>query len=203
MKILKNIKEFLNDPEGAKQALNERFLRDELRKSRPFLNSVGVHPLTEEQRTAVAVDDDRNLVVAAAGSGKTSLILAKAAWQVESRRRRADEILILAFARNARNEIAKRIRGCLGETTESAITVQTFHELGLSIIGKAEGKRPTLAKAAEDEEGALHRLLENFVKDLILDRTHGTALRNWLIHESAPYRKRTRISYSAGVLELP
>ena len=186
-KILKNIQEFLNDPKGAKQAFNERFLRDELRISRPFLNNVDVHPLTEEQRTAVAVDDDRNLVVAAAGSGKTSLILAKAAWQVESRRRRADEILILAFARNARNEIAERIRRCLGEPTKNAITVQTFHELGLSIIGKAEGKRPTLAKAAEDDT-ALYSLLENIVKDLILDRSHGIALRNWLIHESTPYR---------------
>ena len=39
------------------------------------------------------------------------------------------------------------------------MTVRTFHSLGLSIIGQAEGKRPTLAPSAESDR-ALFELLK-------------------------------------------
>lgn len=62
---------------------------DEIRKDyestvmaerRGFYDSIESNPLTEEQRLAVIRDDDRNLVLAAAGTGKTSVIVAKAPY---------------------------------------------------------------------------------------------------------------------------
>ncbi len=116
-------------------------------------------PLTEEQRKAVVVDERRNLVVAAAGNGKTSVIVAKAGWLIRRGYRKPSELLLLAFARDARKKMEERVRKRLGAATAHGVTVRTFHSPGMAIIGDAEGKRPALARTAENDR-ALFDLLK-------------------------------------------
>ena len=181
---LKRLRGFLADSEAARATANEAFVADELKRARSFLDSVESRPLTGEQRRAVALDDDRNLVVAAAGSGKTSLMVAKAGWLVEKGACAAGELLLLAFGRKACDELAARVAERVGGTD---MDVRTFHELGLSIIGDAEGRRPTLAKWADDRE-ALHEVVDGIVGALLDDPDHGGALVRWLAYGFAPYR---------------
>ena len=183
---LERVRAFLADPDQALSTANEAFLAEELQRSRAFLDRVESRPLTEEQRRAVAADDDRNLVVAAAGSGKTSVMVSKAGWLLESGARSATELLLLAFGRKARDELAERLERRLG-TAARDVSVRTFHELGLSIIGEAEGRRPTLAKSAEDR-AALHGAVEEIVRDLQRDPKHCRRLVRWLAYGFAPYR---------------
>ena len=130
---LERIRVFLADPDAARSTANEVFVADELGRSRTFLDSVGSRPLTDEQRRAVVVDDDRNLVVAAAGSGKTSVMVAKAGWLMAQGARASEELLLLAFGRKARDELADRVGRRL-RTAARDMNVRTFHELGLAII---------------------------------------------------------------------
>ena len=148
---------------------------------------IEARPLTEEQRKAVVVDERRNLVVAAAGSGKTSVIVAKAGWLLRKGYRHPSELLLLAFARDARNEMVERIRTRLGTATARDVTVRTFHSLGLAIIGEAEGKRPTLARTAENDR-ALFDLLKDIVADLLVDGELSGVLKEWFQDEFAPYK---------------
>ncbi len=159
----------------------------ELERSRDFFDKVEARPLTDEQRQAVVVDKGRNLVVAAAGSGKTSVIVAKAGWLLHRGLRHPADLLLLAFARDARLEMEQRIRRRLGEETARDIAVRTFHSLGVSIIGEVEGKRPTLARAAEDNK-ALYDLLKRIVGDLLADRGFAGILLKWFQDRFAPYR---------------
>ena len=195
---LERIRAFLADAEVRREKANESFVADELDRSREFLDGVETRPLSGEQRRAVVVDDDRNLVVAAAGSGKTSVMVAKAGWLVESGRRRPDELLLLAFARKARDELAERVTKRLGREAASGIRLRTFHSLGLEIIGEAEGRKPGLARTAEDP-AALLDLLKDIFGQLLADREHGRYLVQWLAYGSAPYRAehefRTRGEY--------
>ena len=184
---IKRIRRFLDNPSAARQRANQVFLASELERSREFLDQVEARPLTEEQRRAVAVDDDRNLVVAAAGSGKTSVMVAKAGWVVERGDRRPQELLLLAFARNAREELAERVEKRLGAQAAQAMSVRTFHSLGLSIIGEAEGRRPSLATAATDNV-ALLDLLKGIIAELLGHPKHGRALIRWLAYRAEPYR---------------
>ena len=78
IQMLSEIQAFLRTPDGFRERTNEWFVADETSLYRPFFDRVEVQPLTDEQRRAVVIDEDRNLVVAAAGSGKTSVIVAKA-----------------------------------------------------------------------------------------------------------------------------
>ena len=187
IRMLKAIRDFVTDPEPFRVRANEAFVEMELSRSREFLDRVESQPLTDEQRTAVVVDEDRNLVVAAAGSGKTSVIVAKAGWLARRGYRRPSELLLLAFAGDARNELAERIRGRLGDQVANDVTVRTFHGLGMAIIGKAEGRRPSLAKEAEDR-AALLALLKGIVADLLADRDLSVVLLKWFQDQFAPYR---------------
>ena len=185
--MLAAVRGFLDSPDGLRARANEAFAASELERSRAFFDRVEARPLTDEQRRAVVVDEDRNLVVAAAGSGKTSVIVAKAGWLVLRGYRRPSELLLLAFARDARDELDERIRGRLGDEAATGATVRTFHSLGMSIIGKAEGRRPSLAKVAEDDR-ALNDLLKETLAGLLAAGEVSDALLRWFIGQFAPYR---------------
>ena len=185
--MLKKIRDFLKDPDGSREKANDIFFAKELTRSREFFDRIETRPLTDEQRRAVIVEEERNLVVAAAGSGKTSVIVAKAGWLLRRGYRRPSELLLLAFAKDAQEELEERIRRRLGDEAADGLTVRTFHSLGLSIIGEAEGKLPTLAKVAEDNK-KLSDLLKVIIEDLLAEREFGGILLKWFQSQFAPYR---------------
>ena len=189
IRMLQTIREFLRAPARFLENTNTTFVANELSRSQQFFDRIEARPLTDEQRRAVVTDGDRNLVVAAAGSGKTSAIVAKAGWMLHRGYRRPPELLLLAFARDARKELEERLRKRLGDEAARGMTVSTFHSLGLAIIGEAEGRRPALAKAAEDDR-ALTDLLKNIVAELRADRTLSATLLSWFQEQFAPYRSQ-------------
>ena len=186
-RMLKAILDFLEDPDRFRTQANAAFVVNELNQSQELFDRIETRPLTEEQRKAVVVDDDRNLVIAAAGSGKTSVIVAKAGWLLHRGYRRPSELLLLAFARDACKEMEERVRKRLDGDSAQSITVSTFHSLGLAIIGKVEGLRPALTKAVEDEQ-ALIGLLKEIVSELIADRSISETILAWFREQFAPYR---------------
>ena len=113
-----------------------------------LFDSVESNPLTDEQRLSVVTDEDANLVVAAAGSGKTSVLVAKAAWLLSKGLRKPNEILLLAFASDARMEMAERLKERLPTLPENAISVHTFHSLGKEILEQGTGVRQSVSKLA-------------------------------------------------------
>lgn len=187
IRMLHDILAFLEDPGETLARANEEFIASELVRSRQLFDQIEVRPLTDEQRRAVVVDERRNLVVAAAGSGKTSVIVAKAGWLVRRGFRKPSELLLLAFTRDARDEMEQRVRARLGDAIGPSLTVRTFHSLGMAIIGKAEGKRPTLASVAESDR-ALLKLVKDIIADLLADREVSMIVREWFQDWFAPYR---------------
>lgn len=187
IRMLESIRSFLTDSAGRRASANAIVVASELNRSKEFFDRIEARPLTDEQRRAVVVDDDRNLVVAAAGSGKTSVIVAKTGWLIHRKFRRPSELLLLAFARDARNEMAERIRERLGGASGGEVTVRTFHSLGMAIIGEAEGKRPDLSGAAEGGE-ALDRQLKGIVTELLADRALSERVLDWFQSQFAPYQ---------------
>ena len=101
---------------------NKAFLKAELNCSRGFLDNVEARPLSAEQRRAVCVDDDRNLVVAAAGSGKTSVMVAKAGWLVE----RGDTKPDRSAAARVRAQRARRARGTRRTSSQTGGPLKSF-----------------------------------------------------------------------------
>lgn len=123
---------------------NEYVRLAELSTQRAFFDKIERRPLTEEQANAVITFDNRVQVVAAAGSGKTSVMVARAAYAVHRAFVAPDRILLLAFNKAAAEELQQRTQERLaGAGIDAArIRASTFHSFGLDVIGKATGARP-------------------------------------------------------------
>ncbi|TFB46957.1 UvrD-helicase domain-containing protein [Cryobacterium tagatosivorans] len=126
---------------------NDHHLATELEACRDFFETVEKSPLTPEQARAVVCFDNRMLVVASAGSGKTSTMVAKAGYALHRSLIPADKILMLAFNAAAAKELQTRTRERLTPLGLDAdkVVAKTFHAFGLEIIGKATGRKPSLA----------------------------------------------------------
>ena len=122
---------------------NKRFIKAEKEKFSGFFNSVEKTPLTEEQIESAIIMEDRNLVIAAAGSGKTSTLVAKVGYLIKKGYARSDEILILSFNNKVKEEIQGRISNALGleEDGFASPAVDTFHGLGYKIRNSHTAKR--------------------------------------------------------------
>lgn len=141
--------------------INAHHLAKELQEFKSFFDQVEKSPLTNEQAKAVVCFDNRVLLVASAGSGKTSTMVAKAGYALKKGFFQADRILLLAFNKDAAAELRERIKTRLEPLGLPAdkVASKTFHAFGLDIIGSATGKRPTVAPWLESGRD-LETLLE-------------------------------------------
>jgi DNA helicase-4 len=81
--------------------VNEEIVTLELESREEFFGNIEKTPLTEEQSRAVVCFDNRVQLLAAAGSGKTSVMVGRAAYAVQRGFVAPDRILALAFNRAA------------------------------------------------------------------------------------------------------
>lgn len=156
------VRKFAADPRTTRARAIAAYVTAELNRWKEFFDTIESKPLTPEQRLSVVVDEDATLVLAGAGSGKTSVITAKAAYLVKAGIRRPEEILLLAFAKNAAEEMSERVEARSGVP----IVARTFHAIAYDIIGIVEGSKPALADHATDDM-AFDNLIKQILKDLV------------------------------------
>ena len=124
--------------------------RSELRSN--FFDSVESNPLTDQQRLAVIRENDRNLILAAAGTGKTSVMVAKALDLIQSEFASPEELLILAYNKAATVELKERMEkraSSIGLDSSDLPEINTFHALGRKILVES-GIKPSMSKFVED-----------------------------------------------------
>lgn len=90
--------------------------------------------LNTRQREAVHYIDGPCLVLAGAGSGKTSVITRKIAYLITECDLPARHIAALTFTNKAAREMKERVGQLVKRPLSRGLTVSTFHNLGLSII---------------------------------------------------------------------
>jgi DNA helicase-4 len=141
---LLELKRFYFSSEEWTNNANEEFVISKKKQEKHFLDTLESKPLTSTQRDAVITNENNNLILAGAGSGKTSVVVAKTIYLIKEKIVNADEVLILAFNKNAQEELTERFL-----KYNINIEVKTFHSFGLSIIGKAYSRKPDLCKISE------------------------------------------------------
>ena len=95
--------------------------------------------LNPRQREAVRYIDGPLLVLAGAGSGKTSVITRKIAYLVTDCGIAPSTVTAVTFTNKAAREMKERVASLVSADAAEQLTVSTFHQLGLKII-RAERK---------------------------------------------------------------
>lgn len=144
---------------------NHAFVKSELTRFKDFFDQVESTPLTEEQRRSCVIFEDRNLLIAAAGSGKTSTIVGKAGYALLKGIYQPEEILVLAYNKNAAEELKERISGRLKDILKPGqqIEAQTFHKLGMQIIAEATQKKPSISNEANDLSRTISKVIQSLL----------------------------------------
>ncbi len=96
------------------------------------LENIEGHWLDEQQRKVVYNDSDALLVVAAAGSGKTTTMLGKIKYLIERKKVKEEEILVLSFTRDTVTDFKEKLQ----KMSYPNVSVYTFHKLALELLPK-------------------------------------------------------------------
>lgn len=89
--------------------------------------------LNDEQRKACEAALGHNLVIASAGTGKTSTIVGRICVLLE-KGIKADEILLLTFTNKASSEMISRVAGIFGTEIAGKINAGTFHSVAYKYL---------------------------------------------------------------------
>lgn len=118
--------------------------------------------LDENQRKIVLAEEENFLVIAGAGSGKTTTITARVKYLIDKRKINPKKIAVVSFTNKATEELRERLNklGC------NSVDVYTFHKLGKKILTASGRQIDTIA-----EEGYQYKIISDYIKKvLFLDK---------------------------------
>ena len=179
---LRQCQAWLNDIEACRLQHNQAYTETMLTEYADFFQQVESSPLNPAQARAVVNGEHSLLVLAGAGSGKTSVLVARAGWLLARGEAAAEQILLLAFGRKAAQEMDERIRERL-HTEE--ITARTFHALALHIIQQGSKKVPTISKLENDTAARNKLFISTWRQQCSEKKAQAKGWRQWLEEEMA------------------
>ncbi|AQS36055.1 UvrD/REP helicase N-terminal domain [Shewanella psychrophila] len=138
---------FIKQPEQFTAKYNQWWQGKQLEAYQALFDSLEDNPLTPLQRQACVIDENNTLVIAGAGTGKTSTMAAKAAYLVKQGLAKPEEILMLAYGKDAMVELKERVYATAGL---NSVKVSTFHGLGKEIIQSYLGNSTQVSVLASD-----------------------------------------------------
>ena len=116
--------------------------------------------LDEQQLRCITKEVHNHLVLAGAGTGKTTTIIGYVKYLLKKKICMPDDILVLSFTNASAAEMSERLNKEIGRP----IHAQTFHKLGLDIIASVQGKKPKIYSS--DIRQFVRKQLDMLTQDL-------------------------------------
>ena len=164
------------------QQHNTHVLSVKARDVAALIGNVEGRALDSQQLSCIALDSRNHLVVAGAGTGKTTTILGKVKYLLASNQAVPQEFLILSFTNAAAAEMKNRLM----KETSQKIYVATFHKLGLDIIRRAEGITPNICQLD----------IRSFTMDSLQDLAQSKSYQALLLQYVLYHRVQARSEFS-------
>ena len=160
---------------------NKLYVTKKAKEWRDYFDKLESNPLSARQVEAILRDEDHALIVAGAGTGKTSVVIGKIAFLIDSKEVQSDEILALAYGKKA----AEEMRGRIAERTGHDVDISTFHALGFKITANVESEKPVISDAAKYDH-VMHALLARLVSEMTSDEKTRDAVLNFVSFHRYP-----------------
>ena len=126
--------------------------------------------LNDEQRKAVLAEDGPLLILAGAGSGKTSVLTTKVAYLIKEKGVNPKNIVAITFTNKAAKEMKERIIKLVGRDGYD-IQISTFHSFGLRIIKENYEKLGYEKNFTIIDSDDSLTLIKKIMKELNIDTT--------------------------------
>lgn len=154
------------------------------------------HPLDREQRKSIYDPARFNLVVAGAGSGKTTTILGKILYLLQSGFASPPEILVLSFTHDSATELRERFlreyyqtfaeQILLRKSPSPNITIETFHSLALKLLRSLWPDFSVTTNEIDDKQ-LVSEIADNVISGSDEPTMQTSIIREFLnLHELAP-----------------
>ncbi|MFC0513001.1 UvrD-helicase domain-containing protein [Mucilaginibacter angelicae] len=164
---------------------NNEFVKRQQVKYADFFAGLEAYPLSPDQTEAIIRDEDNNLVLAGAGTGKTTTISGKVAYLLEKGIATPDELLIISFTNNAALEMRDRCRKfCQNMPGAENLEVRTFNSFGFLVCRSCSDQEIRLA--FDDSDKAKIYLQEKFDELFISDPSFQRKAVNYLAFFNRP-----------------
>lgn len=121
---------------------NSFIMKKKIEEAYSIIGKVEGKELDRQQMECIVTESYNHLVIAGAGTGKTTTIVGKVKYLIKLRQCLPEEILVLSFTNASASEMKDRITNEIGVN----IATSTFHKLGLNIITAVDGKKPNITK---------------------------------------------------------
>lgn len=161
--ILENYKEIIPNDFNLDQYNND-IIETEYQKHKNYFENMykeiddNIH-LDEEQIKAIIADEDYSLIIAGAGTGKTTTMASKVKYLVDIKKVDPRKIAVMSFTKKATEELEKRIT----IDFEIPARVTTFHSLGMIYIREIFKNR----KCSPIDNNEKEQIFLNYFKEKI------------------------------------
>lgn len=137
---------------------NDKYVDAKLKSEKSYFDNmfINVDPkikLDEEQRRAILIDEDYSLVVAGAGSGKTTTMAAKVKYLIEKKHVNPSSIILLSFT----NSSVDDLDDLLNNKFKLGVEVLTFHKLGMKFLRGSSNKKYDIIS-----ENGIYKIIEEY-----------------------------------------
>jgi DNA helicase-4 len=174
---IKKISIYWEGGEAIVSGCNDKFVESQSELMIPTLDGLDI-PHNLDQRRAAACDEDNSLIVAGAGTGKTTAIQAKLAHLTRHLGVDPEGILLMSFTRAAAGEIVDRVT-----RISEKLTVNTFHAFGLSVIREVEANSPRIIF---EQDIDLQRFINERFEALLSDPAYCKKAMDWFAYYLYP-----------------
>lgn len=168
---------------------NDRVADAKIQNAYTFIGDVEGRRLDKQQMTCIVKDAHNHLVIAGAGTGKTTTVVGKIKFLLKSGRYKPEDILVLSFTNASASEMSQRIN----QETGCNIDASTFHKLGLNIITKVNGIVPKITQL-NLRKFIKEQLLLNMQSDAYLNLLSSYLLYNRVVSKSE-FEFKTQAEY--------
>ena len=147
--------------------------------------------LNPTQLQAVTLPAQSALILAGAGSGKTSVLTTRMAWLISTGQARMPSILAVTFTNKAAKEMVERVAKIMDGKPQKGLTISTFHSFGVRFL-RDEAKHLNLKEKFSilDQDDCFSILQELCATtDKALIKTMQSTISLWKTAASHPSRR--------------